>query len=79
MAKSLTNAERKQCAKVVLGFILSKIEELDDVIYEFIPEEIVDEKIDAIIDEFNVFSAQKLIREAFEQKYGKFGEAGDAE
>ena len=77
MEKSLTNAERVQCAKVVLGFILSKIEELDDAIYEFMPEEIVDEKIDAVIDEFNVFNEQKLIREAFEQKYGKG--VGDAE
>ena len=79
MAKLLTDTERKQCAEVVLGFILSKIEELDDAIYEFMPEEIADEKFDAVIDEFNVFSEQKLIREAFEHKYGKFEEAGDAE
>lgn len=77
MGRKLTAGEKRKCAEVVLDFILQKVEELDDAIYEFIPEEIGEdeEKMNLVIDEFNVFNEQKIIREAFEAKYGKIKES----
>ena len=70
--KKLTEEEKKKCAKVMLNSIIDRIEDIDDVVYERLPEEIGDDekKMKLVIDEFNVESMTKIVRDAFEAKYG---------
>lgn len=70
--KKLTEEEKTKCAKVMLDSIIDRIEDIDDVVYELLPEEIGDDenKMKLVIDEFNVESMTKIVRDAFESKYG---------
>lgn len=72
--KTLTNEQKKACSKVVLDFILRQVGQLDDAIYEFMPEDIVEDEelMHQVIDEFNVFTERQIIKSAFEIRYGKY-------
>lgn len=70
--KYLSEADRKAVARIFMAQTLAAVENLDDYVYDQIPERLWDKYHDGdtIINEFNTDSLQRIIKTAFHLEYG---------
>lgn len=70
--KYLSEADRKAIARIFMAHTLAAVENLDDYVYDQIPERLWDKYYDGetIIKEFNFNSLKRIIKTAFHLEYG---------